>query len=138
MTRRRGSGAAKAAALAMALWGLGSPAEAADVPGPIDVEAGEVSYDQQSGRYLLSGGAVLRRGTLTVRCRDASYDPGTGEVAALGDVLLLEPGRALAASSAHLIIDGPFAAQDVTAFLKPGTLDLSSARTISEARDKGL
>ncbi|HZZ83426.1 MAG TPA: LPS-assembly protein LptD [Anaeromyxobacteraceae bacterium] len=140
MEWRRGSVAAAAAALAIALSALALPAVAgaAEPPGPIAVEAGEASYDQQSGRYYLSGGAVLRRGAVTLRCRSASYDPESGEVDALGDVLLLEPGRALSASSAHMILDGPFAAKDVTAFLKPGLLDLSGANTVAEARDKGL
>ncbi|BDG08094.1 LPS-assembly protein LptD [Anaeromyxobacter paludicola] len=127
--------------LAVALQALGGPALAAppaDAPGPVDVEAPEASFDQQTGRYSLTGGAVVRRGALTLRCERAGYDPETGEVDASGNVLLLEPGRALGASTAHLVLDGPFSATDVTGFLKPGTLDLSSARTLAEARDRGL
>jgi LPS-assembly protein len=113
-----------------------APAAAPEPPLEI-LESGEISYESGTGRWFLTGGAVLRRGAVTLRARSATYDPRTGEVSATGGVLLLESGRALAASSLHAVIDGPFEARDVVAFTKEGPLDLASCRTLEETQEKG-
>ena len=105
---------------------------------PLEVlEAGEVQYDVALDRGLASGGVVLRRGLVLMRAASASYDAKTGEVEAWGGVLLLEPGRATSASRMHAVLDGPYQAHDVVAFLKEGSLDLSKCRTLDEARRTG-
>jgi LPS-assembly protein len=101
--------------------------------GPVEVDAGSIRYDATAGRYLLSDGVVLRRGTTTVRARAATWDPGRGEIEATGDVLLFSPGRAVAADGMHLVLDGPFEAQEVVAFFKGAPLDLSGCTDIGEA-----
>ncbi|MBS1111602.1 MAG: organic solvent tolerance protein OstA-like protein, partial [Anaeromyxobacteraceae bacterium] len=60
--------------------------------GPVDVEAGLLTYDAVRERFLLEDGVRLRRGAVLLRARTGSYDPRTGEVDATGDVLLTGPG----------------------------------------------
>ena len=111
-------------------------APARDVPLEI-AESGEISYEPGTGRWFLSGGAVLKRGEVTLRASTARYDPRTGEIEASGGVLLLERGRALSASSLHAVVDGPFEARDVIAFTKEGPLDLAACRTLEEVGEAG-
>ncbi len=107
-------------------------------PPPVDVEAPSAAYDATRDRYLLSGGATLRRGRLTLRAPTIAYDAAAGTADATGgDVLLLEPGRAVGASSLHLVLDGPYEARDVTAFFKDLPLDLGAAPDLEAARRAG-
>jgi LPS-assembly protein len=113
-------------------------APAAPPPPPIEVlEAGAIDYDVVNERGVATGGVVLRRGFVIVRADTASYDSRTGEVEAQGSVLLTEPGRAVAANAMHAVLDGPYQAHDVVAFLKEGPLDLSRCKTLDEARRTG-
>ncbi len=110
----------------------------AAAPPPIEVlEAGNIDYDVANERGVATGGVVLRRGVVIVRAETATYDSRSGEVEARGNVLLTEPGRAVAANSMHAVLDGPYEAHDVVAFLKEGPLDLSKCRTLDEARRTG-
>ena len=117
------------------------PATSASSPpadSPIEIiEAGTLDYDAPSQKVSASGGVVLRRGLVVLRAESARYDARTGEVEAHGNALLTEPGRAVAAASLHAVLDGPYRARDVVAFLKEGPLDLSLCRTVDEARDRG-
>ena len=116
---------------------LAGALQAAQGP-PIEVlEAGQIDYDVANERGVATGGVVLRRGAVIVRAETATYDARTGEVEASGGVLLTEPGRAVAASAMHLVLDGPYEAHDVVAFLKEGPLDLSKCKTLDEARRTG-
>jgi LPS-assembly protein len=127
--------------VALLAAGLAAPAAAAStLPAPggtVEVEAGKVVYDPAQERYLLEGGVRLRRGTMTVRARTASYHPATGTVEAAGDVFITRPGRALAAVGARLVLDGPWEARGVVAFLKEGPLDLAAAESIDAACRQG-
>jgi len=127
-----------AAVLALALSGPSDPPRPEPPPPPIEVlESGELSYDTLTERTVATGGVVLRRGLVVVRAQSATYDYRTGEVDAWGGVLLTEPGRALAASGMHLILDGPYHARDVVAYLKDAPLDLSRCKTLEESRATG-
>jgi LPS-assembly protein len=119
--------------LSQAGAGLAAPGPA----GPVQVEAGTISYDAALDRYFLADGAILRHGASTLRARSATYDPRAGSVEATGEVLLLEPGRAVAADGLHLLLDGPFEAREVVAFFKGAPLDLSKSATIAEAGRTG-
>jgi LPS-assembly protein len=126
-------------ALALAVLAAAPP----EVPGgrnvPVEIaESGSVSFEPGTGRWLLEGGAVLKRGDVTLRADTARYDPRTGEIDAAGGVLLVQPGRALSAQRLHAVVDGPFEAHDVIAFTKEGPLDLSRCRTVDEARTTGF
>jgi len=125
--------------LALAVLAAAPPA----VPGgrnvPVEIsESGSVSYEPGTGRWLLEGGAVLKRGDVTLRAGTARYDPRTGEVDASDGVLLVQPGRALSAQRLHAVIDGPFEAHDVIAFTKEGPLDLSRCKTVDDVRTTGF
>jgi LPS-assembly protein len=121
-----------------ALLAVALAAEAAPAP-PLEVlEAGKVDYDVATGRGIARGGVVLRRGAVLLRAETATYDTRTGDVDAAGAVLLTEPGRAVSATRMHAVLDGPYAARDVVAFLKGTPLDLSTCRTLDEARGRGL
>ena len=101
------------------------------------MEAGSVSYEPGTGRYLLEGGAVLRRGAVVLRARTARYDPATSEVVATGDVLLTDATRAVAADGVTAVLGGPFEAKDVVAFLKDGPVALGETESIDAARRVG-
>ncbi|HET8732246.1 MAG TPA: LPS-assembly protein LptD, partial [Anaeromyxobacteraceae bacterium] len=119
---------------------LGARGAGASLPGPggpVDVEAGLVTYDVSRERWVLEGDVRLRRGTVLLRARTASYDPTTGEVDATGDVLLTSPGRIVAADGIHAVVDGPWEAKGVTAFTKDEPLDLSRHATVAEAERDG-
>jgi LPS-assembly protein len=119
--------------------GAAAPARSS-LPGPsgaVETEAGTVSYDAARDRYWLEGGVLVRRGALTLRARAASYDPKTGEIEAVGGVLLTGPGRAVSAESLHLVLDGPYQAREVAAFFKGAPLDLSGSTTPGEAERSG-
>jgi LPS-assembly protein len=105
---------------------------------PLEVlEAGTLDYDVVHDRGVVTGGVVLRRGLVTLRAERAQYDARTGEVDASGSVLLTEPGRVIAASAMHAVLDGPLQAHDVVGFMKDGPLDLSRCRTLEEGRSTG-
>lgn len=127
--------------VALLAAGLAAPAAAAStLPAPggsVEVEAGRVTYDAASARYRLEDGVRLRRGATVLRARTASYDPVTGTVEAAGDVLITGPGRAVAAAGARLVLDGPWEAREVVAFLKEGPLDLAAAESLDAARGQG-
>ena len=126
------------ALLALALAGASDPPHPDVPPPPIEVlESGELEYDMATERTVASGGVVLRRGLVIVRAESATYDARTGEVEAWGGVLLTEPGRAVAASGMHAVLDGPYRARDVVAYLKDAPLDLSRCKTLEESRATG-
>ena len=75
--------------------------------GPVEVEAGLITFDGASERFQLQDGVQMRRGSVLLRARTGSYDPRTGEVDATGDVLLTAPGRVVAADGIHAVLDGP-------------------------------
>lgn len=122
-----------AALLALALAAAPAPAPPLEV-----LEAGAVDYDVATQRGVATGGVLLRRGAVLLRSETATYDTRTGDVDAAGSVLLTEPGRAVAATRMHAVLDGPYVAHDVVAFLKGTPLDLSTCRTLDEARGRGL
>jgi len=105
--------------------------------GPVEVEAGLITFDGASERFLLQDGVRMRRGTVLLRARTGSYDPRTGEVDATGDVLLTAPGRVVAADGVHAVLDGPWEASGVVAFFKSSPLDLSRHATLAEAERDG-
>lgn len=123
-----------------ALLLLGAPPASVSSPaaGPIEVIAAEeVEYDVAKDRGVARGGVVLRRGLVVIRADRATYDGQTGEVDADGHAFLTEPGRTVAAAKIHAVLDGPYEAHDVVAFLKDGPLDLSQCKTFEEARTTG-
>lgn len=126
--------------VALLAAGLAAPAFASTLPAPggsVEIEASQVIYEAARGRYRLEGGVRVRRGTTTLRARTATYQPATGTVEAAGDVLITGPGRVVAAEGAHLVLDGPWEASQVVAFLKEGPLDLGAAQSLDAARRQG-
>jgi len=98
---------------------------------------GTVTYEPGTGRWRLEGGALLRRGDLTLRAGRAEWLPADDEFRAEGGVLLAEPGRALSAGSLRLRAGGLFEALGVRAWLKDRPEDLSGCATGEEARGRG-
>jgi len=136
-----GRSAALVALLSAALMGPGrAGAASASLPGPggpVDVEAGNLTYDAAADRFVLSDGVRLRRGTVLLRARTASYSPKDGVVDATGDVLLTAPGRVIAADGMHLVLDGPWEARTLSAFYKSKPLELEHAASAAEAAREG-
>lgn len=125
------------AILAILLAAAGPAKPAPPLP-PLEVlEAGVLDYDVATDRGVVTGGVVLRRGLVMLRAKSARYDARTGEVDAYGDVLLTEPGRVVSAAAMHAMLDGPFKAHDVVAFMKETPLDLSRCKSLDEGKGIG-
>ncbi len=62
---------------------------------PVNLEADELSYDKQSGRYQAVGNVHLRQGEMDLRSRILWWNQQTGEVEAEGDVELNSPDERL-------------------------------------------
>jgi LPS-assembly protein len=113
------------------------PALGALPTGDVEVHADRVTYEAVTGRVLLEGNTVVRRGAITLRARSAEYDPATGEVRAAGGVLLTDPTKVVSADAVRAVMGGDFEAEGVVAFVKGQPVDLSSATNVAEARRKG-
>ena len=128
------------AALAVALLAPAAaalPPPAAALSGDVKVTADSVSYEGATGRVLLEGNAVVRRGAIVLRARSATWDPTTGEVRASGGVLLTDPTRVIAADAVRAVLGGEVEAEGVLAFVKDQPVDLSALRTGAEAGRTG-
>jgi LPS-assembly protein len=104
--------------------------------GDVQIE-GEVRYNPGTGRLVVENGAVVRRGDVVVRARSATYDPATGEVSAVGNVLLTDATRVIAADAIRAVLGGDFEAEGVVAFVKDAPVDLGAAAGLDEARRTG-
>jgi LPS-assembly protein len=100
---------------------------------PVEIAFGEASYDPGPDRWLFTDGIELQRGAMTLRARSASYDGKTGTVDAVGDVVLIEDGRVVGAQSLRITTGGELEAQEVTAFMKEGALQLRTPHEPIEA-----
>ena len=128
------------AACAFALRPAVAEGASATLPAPrgsVDVEAGSVTYDAATERYLFTDGVRVRRGVVLLRARTGRYDPRTGDLDAEGDVLLTSPGRVVAADGMHAVIDGPWEAHHVSTFFKSKPLNLDGAKGAAEAVREG-
>lgn len=105
--------------------------------GDVQVSADDVRYDPATDRVRLQGNVVVRRGAIFLRARSAEWDPATGEVRASGDVLLTDPTRVVSADAIRAIMGGDFEAEGVLAFVKDKPVDLSGARSATEAGRTG-
>jgi LPS-assembly protein len=126
-----------AALVASAAEGAPAVLPASATTGDVKATADEVSYDLSTGRTLLKGNAVVRRGDIVIRARSAEYDPATGEVRAAGNVLLTDPTRVVSADAVRAVIGGGAEAEGVLAFVKERPVDLSGLRTVAEASRQG-
>lgn len=104
--------------------------------GDVRIE-GDVTYQVGTGKLLVEGGAVIRRGGIVLRARSATFDPATGEVRASGGVLLTDATRAVAADAVVAVLGGDFEAERVVAFVKDRPVDLAAAASAEEARRAG-
>jgi LPS-assembly protein len=109
----------------------------AGVAGDVHVTGDSVTYDGATGRVLLEGNAVVRRGAVVLRARSISWDPATDEVRASGGVLLTDPTRVISADAVRAVLGGEIEAEGVLAFVKDQPVDLSGLRTVDEARRSG-
>lgn len=119
---------------------LAGPAASSTAPdgatGPVSVQARVITRDS-AGRLHLDGDVVVRRGTVVLRARSATVDQASGEVDARGDVLLTDAGRVISADGIHALLTGAFQAEEVTAFVKDGAVDVGAATSLDEARRTG-
>jgi LPS-assembly protein len=92
--------------------------------GDVRIEAERMTCDATSGRCLLEGRVLLRRGEVTLRADRAVYQPDTGEVQATGDVLLVDQARVVSARAVRAVLGGPYQAEEVVAWLKDGPVRL--------------
>jgi LPS-assembly protein len=126
--------AALSAAALLAGLSATPPAPLAGATGDVTFEAKQVVFDGATGTYQLDGDAMVRRGGVVLRARHAKLNPTTGEVWASGGALLLDATRAVQAETLHAVLDGPFEASDVVAYLKEKPFDPVKITSLSEAR----
>ena len=107
------------------------------VMGDVEVTGDRVTYEPATGRLLLEGNALVKRGAIVLRARSAEWDPANGEVRASGNVLLTDPTRVVAADAVRALIGGEFEAEGVLAFVKDRPVDLSEVRSAADAGRKG-
>jgi len=135
---RRLRGCLAAAGLFAAVARAEGPAVPSPPAQPLEVRsAGQVTFEPERSRWTLTGGAVLRRGPLSLRADRATWDAGRGELHAEGGILLAEPGRLLSAESLALLPGGAFDATGVRGFWKERAEDLSGCASGEEARTQG-
>jgi LPS-assembly protein len=72
---------------------------------PIDIEAGAVTYQQDTGILTLSGGVDVRRDDERVTADLVRYDRNTGDLATEGETLLNRPGVRLIGDQALLNLE---------------------------------
>jgi LPS-assembly protein len=124
-------------ALVARLASAAPPALPPGVAGAVEVTGDRVTYEPGTGKVLLEGNAVVRRGAVVLRARSAEWDPSTGEVRASGHVLLTDPTRVISADAVRAVIGGEFEAEGVVAFVKDRPVDLSQAPGVAEAGRTG-
>lgn len=113
------------------------PALPSEAGGDVSVSGDKVTFEPGTGRILLEGNAVVRRGAVVLRAGSAEWDPATGEVRAAGSVLLTDPTRVVAADAVRAVLGGGFEAEGVVAFVKDRPVDLSELRGAAEAGRTG-
>jgi LPS-assembly protein len=126
-----------AALAAATLVRAAAPAPLPGVAGDVQVTADHVTYEVGTGRVLLEGNAVIRRGAIVLRARSASWDPVSAEVRASGGVLLTDATRVISAEAIRAVLGGEVEAEGVLAFVKDRPADLSALRSGAEAGRAG-
>jgi LPS-assembly protein len=125
------------ATLAAALVHAALPAQLDGLAGDVEVTADSVTYDVGTGRVLLDGNAVIRRGAVVLRARSATWDPSSAEVRAAGGVLLTDAERVISADAIRVVLGDEMEAEGVLAFLKDRPVDLSGLASAAEAGRTG-
>ena len=74
-------------------WGL-----VGDAGVPVNLEADQLSYDRDSGRYQASGNVQLSQGELEVSSKLLWWNQVSGEIVAEGDVRLSSPDEQMSGS----------------------------------------
>ena len=95
--------------------------------GDVRIEAERMVCDGEDGRCLLEGRVLLRRGEVSLRADRATWTPATGAVEATGNVLLVDRARVVSARAIRAVLDGPYQAEEVVAWLKDGPVRLEDA-----------
>jgi len=104
---------------------------------PIHVEAPEASWDVAGGEALLTGGVLLRRGSLVLRAPMARYTPSTGRVEVTGGAILVDGARAVVAKALRGEVGGVYEADEPAIFFGDDPAALAAARTPEEAARAG-
>jgi LPS-assembly protein len=128
---------ALAALATAALVHAAPPAGLEGMSGDVQVSADAVTYEVGTGRVLLEGHAVIRRGAVVLRARSATWEPSTAEVRAAGGVLLTDATRVISADAIRAVLGGDLEAEGVLAFVKDRPADLSGLASAAEARGAG-
>lgn len=69
--------------------------------GPVHLEADQLSYDRDTGRYRASGNVQLKQGDLELHSQTLWWNQTSGEVDAEGDVQLTAPEETMTGSRVH-------------------------------------
>jgi LPS-assembly protein len=126
-----------AALATAALVHAAQPSPLERLGGDVQVSADSVTYDVGTGRVLLDGNAVIRRGAVVLRARSATWDPSAAEVRAAGGVLLTDAARVISADAIRVVLGSEMEAEGVLAFVKHQPVDLSGVKSAAEAGRTG-
>ncbi len=90
---------------------------------PVNLEADEVSYDKQTGRYRATGNVQMQQGEMQLRSRILWWNQQSGEVEAEGDVELKSPDETMTGSKIVYDLDqGTGRVEDGHVFLREQNL----------------
>lgn len=96
---------------------------------PVDLEADQLSFDDQAGRYLASGHVRLKQGDLELRSDELWWHRDSGDINATGNVVLAREQERLSGKRLHYNLnDETGFVEDGDAFLAEQNLRVSGAR----------
>lgn len=81
---------------------------------PVDLEAEQLTFDEQAGRYLARGKVRLRHGDLELLSDELWWNQQSGDIEAAGNVVMEGPGERLSGARAHYNL------RDRTGFVEQG------------------
>ena len=93
---------------------------------PVTLEADQLSYDKESGRYQANGNVQLKQGTLELRSPTLWWNQGSGDVEASGGAQLSSPDEELTGSRVfYNLQQGTGTIEDGQIFLREQNLHVS-------------
>lgn len=96
---------------------------------PVDLEADQLSFDEQAGRYLASGNVRLKQGDLSLQSDELWWDQKSGDVEASGSVVLEGAQERLDGQKVRYNLnDGTGSVEEGKAFLREQNLYIRGDR----------
>jgi LPS-assembly protein len=105
---------------------------------PVDVEAGALSYQQETGVLTLTGGVDVRRADERVSAERVTYDRNTAELGTGGETLLERPGVRLIGDRALLNLETNQGRIEDVSYRFHGNVNLRGTAKVAELVEPSL